>query len=464
MAFAFPLLLLFGVLAQCESNGGYRGAVVDFWPKMLHQDGQKLNYSASEVMRINIAEMETIIKDASAQNADIIVFPEYALSGPDFATRGDILAYALITQCEDEIIGLICKLAFEYDMTIVAHVIERREEKLYSAQLAISPDFEVIGKYNKKHLYGHESLLLSPGDSHQPEAKFRLKNGLTFDMLICFDMMFNSYTSDSNVKNVVFSSWWVNYPPLLTATQVQQAWSRTFNRNLLASGSNGDASLSSGSGIYLGDGTILQQSYNADSTFNSSFLLIADVNMENRPNLNIDASRNDTTEITNRSQIVGKHKFDFVNITKVNLSRGQSSASVTSLGKTINCSVDVLVEKFYDIETFALVTAEGMYNGHFKSRMCSFLKCWDIENCLDSVIIGSQSTFYAVNVTSEGMKMNSLRYVLGMGAQSFSYAVPTRLDDLVDEKILLSLDLADSVTGSLDVLDLTLFEMEYVRS
>ncbi len=41
-----------------------------------------------------------------------------------------------------------------------------------------------------------------------------------------------------NVTNIAFSTWWVNFPPLITSTQVQQAWSRLHGANLLASGNN----------------------------------------------------------------------------------------------------------------------------------------------------------------------------------------------------------------------------------
>lgn len=48
----------------------------------------------------------------------------------------------------------------------------------------------------------------------------------------------------------MFSSWWVNFPPLITATQVQQANSRSKGITLIAANS-GESWYNSGSGIYV---------------------------------------------------------------------------------------------------------------------------------------------------------------------------------------------------------------------
>lgn len=133
---------------------------------------------------------------------------------------------------------------------------------------------EIMSKYHKTNLY-YEPEFDVP--SSQYPVAFDLF-GEKFGMIICFDIMFAKPQLElldrDGVTNLIFSSWWVNTPPILTATQIQQGWSRAFNMNMLASNSGYNVR-TSGSGIFS-KGSALA-SFTNPSRQPRNRMLIADV-------------------------------------------------------------------------------------------------------------------------------------------------------------------------------------------
>lgn len=76
--------------------------------------------------------------------------------------------------------------------------------------------------------------------------------GVRFGLFICFDMIFPHPGIDLlqlGIRHFTFPTAWTNVPPLVTATQYQQGWSRRFEATLLAANDALDYG-NSGSGIY----------------------------------------------------------------------------------------------------------------------------------------------------------------------------------------------------------------------
>lgn len=82
--------------------------------------------------------------------------------------------------------------------------------------------------------------------------------GTRIGLLICFDIMFSEpaatllHDPQHKVEAFAYSTWWVNFVPLLMGTQVQSGWARRFSTQLLAAGA-GTNWYNSGSGIYTAD-------------------------------------------------------------------------------------------------------------------------------------------------------------------------------------------------------------------
>jgi hypothetical protein len=150
--------------------------------------------------------------------------------------------------------------------------VDRRYQ--FNTLVVFGPTGEIINKYHKSNLY-FEPEFDVPINQH-PIAFDMF--GVRFGMIICFDVMFAKPQVEMmkryGVTDLIFSSWWVNTPPILTATQVQQAWSRSFGLNMLASNSGYNQRVS-GSGIFS-QGRALQSFTNPTMTSRNR-LLVADV-------------------------------------------------------------------------------------------------------------------------------------------------------------------------------------------
>jgi pantetheine hydrolase len=215
-----------------------------------------------------------MVAQAAAAGARIVVLPEYGLNGPVFRTRDEALPYlesipapgSLPCQNDSALLypvsaSLSC-LAQKYEIILVANLgdvqyCSRQKDPIcppdgryqYNAQVAFDESGLVLNKYWKEHLY-YEFYFDTPVG--QMPKFFDTSFGVRFGMFICFDIIFGypglELMRTYNVQHFVYSTWWVNTPPLMTATQIQQGWSRFFNVTLLASNS-GKYWYNSGSGV-----------------------------------------------------------------------------------------------------------------------------------------------------------------------------------------------------------------------
>jgi hypothetical protein len=94
-------------------------------------------------------------------------------------------------------------------------------------------------------------------------VSFKLPDGTVFGLFICFDIMYAQPSQGllaQGITHFAYPTSFVNSPPLLDATMMQQAWSRRFAPAVLVAANNGASGSSSlplpsisksGSGIYV---------------------------------------------------------------------------------------------------------------------------------------------------------------------------------------------------------------------
>lgn len=300
-SFICIVLVLYFTNVLCDSF--YTAAVVEHVPYSV--PGQVSRDRALFIMNSNMDQYVAHIEAAKEMGAQIIVFSEDGLYGDDKCTRREILPYleyipdvtssSTIIPCTDSsykfpkyenspydtsmfdeqpILKRASCLAREFDIVVVLDMGDIQPcnpsedsncpsdgRYQYNTQVAFDENGMLLAKYHKTHLfYEPQFNAASPTDPQTFTTSF----GVKFGMMICFDMMFGTpsenYVGMEDVYDLVYSTWWVNTPPDFSATQIQQAWSRTMNMNLLASG-NGLNWLYSGSGIYS-RGQVLEQHYN----------------------------------------------------------------------------------------------------------------------------------------------------------------------------------------------------------
>lgn len=115
---------------------------------------------------------------------DLLVFPELANSGYNFANREEAWKFSEVIP-EGETVKLLEKLSKEYSMYLISGINERHEDKLYNSAIITGPE-GFIGVYRKVHLFMNEKDIFERGREFNVfETKFA-KVGI----MICFDWIF----------------------------------------------------------------------------------------------------------------------------------------------------------------------------------------------------------------------------------------------------------------------------------
>ena len=94
------------------------------------------------------------------------------------------------------------------------------ERRQYNAQVVLSgKDGSLVAVYRKSHLYYEPAFDANPNPAPVTFRTWRTK--VQVGLLICFDIMHAEPTLglvQSGAPVIAYSTWWPNYPPLLTGT------------------------------------------------------------------------------------------------------------------------------------------------------------------------------------------------------------------------------------------------------
>jgi predicted amidohydrolase len=138
-------------------------------------------------LETNLDRIARVTREAARQQADMVVFPELALTGYHQELLGDRLVKLAFTT-EDEPIQRLARLAQQENVYLVAGFLQKGHIPgvLYNSIVYCSPDGAVIGSYAKSHLFSGENLYFRPGLLPEP---FDTRYGKVGPM-ICMDIGF----------------------------------------------------------------------------------------------------------------------------------------------------------------------------------------------------------------------------------------------------------------------------------
>ncbi|XP_031334120.1 vanin-like protein 2 [Photinus pyralis] len=249
-------------ILEIYGQNTYKAAVVEFTPK-LTADTPK-----NRVLE-NVEDYLNYIEDAADQHVDIILFPEYGLTGANIDPRDLSEVSTEVPNPDDSIspctnsanyskalIDLSCAAATNA-MYVVINIFERvsKSNIFHNTNVIFNRGGTVVARYRKMNLY-NESYV-APGNV---TATFKTDFGVTFGVIICNDILFGnsslSVLRDEHVTDILYSAAWATLLPFFGGASVQQGYARANGVNLLASGYNNPTSSLGGSGIYLANGTI----------------------------------------------------------------------------------------------------------------------------------------------------------------------------------------------------------------
>jgi predicted amidohydrolase len=133
----------------------------------------------------NLEGIIDAIKEAAGKQADLIVFPECALTGYMFRSRDEALPFAeTIPGPATEKLIPLCK---ELGVYVIFGLLEKEKTRLYNAAAFIGPE-GIVGKYRKNHLpFLGIDRFVDRGDKTFKVYRTPIGN---IGMEICYDIMF----------------------------------------------------------------------------------------------------------------------------------------------------------------------------------------------------------------------------------------------------------------------------------
>ena len=132
----------------------------------------------------NLQKAKTFIEQAAQQHADLICFPEMFSTGYSPALIGP--KYIDVAEEPDgPTFCFLAELAKKYSMYIVAPIVLKSEIPglLYNGLIVISRNGQLMGTYNKTHLWAGERFWFRAGDRY---PVFHMDFG-TVGLMICYD-------------------------------------------------------------------------------------------------------------------------------------------------------------------------------------------------------------------------------------------------------------------------------------
>ena len=268
-----------------SSDAEFLAAVVEHVPLSMRNSPPVSREEALQVMFSNLDMYASHMERASQQGARIIVFPEDGLYGSELESRDGALPYleplptvppgspGIAVPCTPDsatptpVLTRVSCLATQHNLTVVLNMGDLVScaatasgcppdgRFQFNTQVAVSEKGVLLAKYHKTHLFPEDLLYFDRPPS--PEmAYFDTSFGVRFGMFICFDIFFQfpsvALVQELGITHFVYSTYWVNTGtvPLITAIQMQQAWSRANHAALLAS-NIGYGYEDSGSGVYV---------------------------------------------------------------------------------------------------------------------------------------------------------------------------------------------------------------------
>ena len=219
------ILVATAMLALLLNPVGYRAAYVEY--RAISPCGT--DSCGLQQKRASVAAFTLFIAEAATKGVNIIVFPEYGItgfsSGPASTWHAGgyteaiptASASARVVPCDKpasfsgapSLVALSCA-AKKHGMAIVANLMDMdsRGMKMYNTDIALDTDGSYLAKYRKQNLWGETNVGV-PSDC--PVASFTTSFGITFGLITCADLIYRfpgSALLKQGVRHFVLPAAW----------------------------------------------------------------------------------------------------------------------------------------------------------------------------------------------------------------------------------------------------------------
>jgi len=152
------------------------------------QAGTEHDRNGNPGCEANFNLLASLAREAAKAKPDLIVFPEYAISGWPYPEEKVINGLAEAIPGEGAWYSRYKALAMETQTPILGWLVEKDADRLYNCSFLLAPDGRFVGKYRKVHANLGEQTWWgwSQGESLRPLEY----NGVKYGISICSDMWF----------------------------------------------------------------------------------------------------------------------------------------------------------------------------------------------------------------------------------------------------------------------------------
>ena len=368
-------------------------------------------YSKGVLFKINmiISEIETLkcLKQSPfncLQNVNIIVFPEYGLTGFGYKRNSfrpfleDIPDPKKITwnACRDPqansstpIMYRLSCLAKTYDMYLVANMgdIKRCNNDTdqhcptdgryqYNTNVVFDDKGNLVARYHKQHPFLNEMKVVDR--PLVPEyITFDTPFG-KFGTFICFDALFHDpavpLVTKYEIDHVVFPTAWFDVLPLFAAIGFHGSWARGMGVNFLGANTHVPLVLNTGSGIYSPTGA--KKYYRSLSANGSLSIAALPKNPKNSTaNMSVVNTEKRQRMVTNEDSFYSDLFGDLFLFKE--LSKPEGTLDVCYNGSNVCCSLTYKMTEKRASEMYAIGVFDGLHTreGQYYLRICTLIKC-----------------------------------------------------------------------------------------
>ncbi|KNC56251.1 biotinidase [Thecamonas trahens ATCC 50062] len=425
----------------------YRAAAVERAPIVGH-DGMDVA-AAEKLMLANLDEINVAVGMAAGRGADLVVLPEDNLYGAGYSAAGIAPFLAILPaarQLADHVIVPCTNATMWADAVAAARasciardhgvvlVLDMAEQVAclpnercppigywaYNTQIALDADGRLLAKYHKLHLY-YEAQFDVP-TTWAPVWFTPAKLDVTFGMMVCFDLLFARPANGdiaAGITDFVFSSFWVNEPPLLTLPAVLRGWSSAHNASIVAAGT-GSSWYNSGSGLFS-RGKTLASWYNPGWQGETQ-VLVHDVVTFGAVLPPLVAPPPSPF----RFPACGKRSSPMVTTFNVTAS---SSGTATAHAGGVTCTARYRVsETSTASEIYAVVALDGCFSPVLEARVCGLVRCLSAEACLNTGLLAANTSFASLTMTAHlAAGLNDGDLVFGLASASNGVPLDSQL-------------------------------------
>jgi len=243
--------------------------------------------------RASVSDYTSFIADAAKQNVDLIVFPEYGITGfssysaSSWRSAGyteslpEPPAQSRIVPCDSpssfraapSLVSLSCA-AQMHGVAVVANLMDMGDaaSNMYNTDIALDTDGAYLAKYHKQNLWGEANVGVP---ANCPVASFTTRFNVTFGLMTCADLIYHFPASsllERRVRHFLLPAAWSDEMAQMQVLAFAQGWSLQHNATLVVS--NHRTAAESGSGIWQAGRAL---AYTFAPSANEGSLVFADV-------------------------------------------------------------------------------------------------------------------------------------------------------------------------------------------